>query len=65
MPYSSIHDLPENIRSHLPKKAQEIYMKAFNSAWQQYDEVTAHKVAWSAVKKRYYKKSDGKWSLIK
>ena len=36
MPYNSISDLPESIRDHLPKHAQEIYMKAFNNAWDQY-----------------------------
>ena len=61
MPYKSIRTLPKPVRDNLPKKAQEIYMKAFNNADEKYkDEVTAHKVAWSAVK-REYKKKEGKW----
>lgn len=55
MPYSRLSDLPEKIQ-RLPQHAQEIYRKAFNSAWQQYAdpskrrlantrEVTAHRVA--------------------
>lgn len=71
MPYKNVSDLPESVRDHLPKHAQEIYMKAFNSAFEEYDrpgkrrgdasqEETAHKVAWSAVKKEYEKKGD-KW----
>lgn len=73
MPYNRLKELPDNVRDNLPEHAQEIYMEAFNSAWQQYDqpeerrgdatrEETAHKVAWSAVK-RVYEKDDqtGKW----
>ena len=73
MPYESIKDLPESVRDHLPKHAQEIYRAAFNSAWAQYDdpkerrgdasrEETAHKVAWAAVKEQYEKdEKSGKW----
>ena len=63
MPYSSVSDLPDSVRDHLPEKAQHIYRDAFNSAWDEYSdrsdrEATAHKVAWSAVKKRYRKQGD-------
>lgn len=69
MPYSRIDDLPQQVRSHLPPSAQEIYLQAFNSAWQEYAaamkrrpgstlEETAHRVAWAAVKKRYLKVDD-------
>jgi cation transport regulator len=73
MPYKTINELPESVKDHLPKHAQEIYKEAFNSAYEQYDdpserrgdadrEETAHKVAWSAVKKAGYDKSDdGNW----
>lgn len=73
MPYDKIQELPDSVKDNLPKHAQEIYMKAFNSAWEQYDkpeerrgdasrEETAHKVAWSAVKKEYEKDDQsGKW----
>ena len=33
MPYDQLTDLPERVRDHLPKHAQEIYKEAFNSAW--------------------------------
>jgi cation transport regulator len=33
MPYKNIEDLPERVQDNLPKHAQEIYLKAFNSAW--------------------------------
>ena len=71
MPYKTLSDLPESVRVHLPKHAQEIYLAAFNNAWQEYrhpedrrgkatrDEV-AHKVAWAAVKQQYEKQGE-KW----
>lgn len=69
MPYDSISELPKSVRDALPKTAQQIYREAYNSAWKEYAdpkdrqgdasrEETAHKVAWSAVKKRYEKKGD-------
>ena len=73
MPYKSVNELPDTVRGHLPKHAQDIYRKAYNNAWDQYKspgkrhgedarEETAHKVAWSAVKKEYQKDSkSGQW----
>lgn len=71
MPYDTISDLPDNVKDNLPKHAQEIYLSAFNNAWEEYSdsddrrgdssrEETAHKVAWSAVKQKYEKQGD-KW----
>ncbi len=71
MPYKSITDLPESIKAHLPRHAQEIYLATFNNAWHGYKEsknrrdkvsreVVAHKVAWAAVKHSYEKHGD-KW----
>lgn len=70
MPYEKLSELPENVRSSLPRHAQEIYRAAFNNAWDQYKdekdrrgdssrEEVAHKVAWSAVKQEYEKSDDG------
>lgn len=75
MPYKTLSDLPASIREHLPKHAQEIYLKAFNNAWEVYadpgqrrgkdsHEEIAHKVAWSAVKYSYEKRGE-KWILKK
>jgi len=73
MPYASINELPESVKHVLPKHAQDIYKEAFNSGYQEYAdpsqrrgkedrEQTAHKVAWSAVKKAGYEKgNDDKW----
>ncbi len=49
----------------LPPHAQEIFLAAFNSAWQSYEgagdqEEIAFRVAWAAVKKRY-RKVGGAW----
>jgi cation transport regulator len=71
MPYDSIKELPTQVKTNLPEKAQEIFKEAYNNAWQQYQdeekrkgnaslEAVANKVAWSAVKKKYEKKN-GKW----
>lgn len=73
MPYRKVSDLPSSVRDHLPKHAQEIYLAAFNSAWEQYAdpeerrgddtrEEVAHKVAWAAVKNEYEKdEASGDW----
>ncbi|TXK64342.1 ChaB family protein [Alkalisalibacterium limincola] len=72
MPYDTISQLPDAVRDNLPKHGQEIYKKAFNSAWDEYAdpddrrgddsrEEVAHKVAWSAVKNEYEKDADGRW----
>jgi cation transport regulator len=72
MPYKNLSALPDNIRDHLPKHAREIYLAAFNNAWDEYRdpvdrrgkasrEAVAHKVAWAAVKQQYEKQGD-KWS---
>ncbi len=73
MPYTRIEDLPDSVRNHLPTHAQEIYMEAFNNAWEEYKdpgkrrggasrEETAHRVAWAAVKETYEKdEKTGSW----
>lgn len=61
MPYKNNKDLPERVRKHLPQGAQTIFRKAFNKAFEKYEEVTVFKVAWSAVKRVYHKDLSGKW----
>lgn len=72
MPYDSLNDLPDSVKDHLPKHAQEIYQESYNNAWDQYKnkedrkgdasrEETAHRVAWSAVKQKYEKGDDDNW----
>ncbi len=68
MSYSSVNELPQSVRSTLPLRAQQIYMQAFNNAWEHYalpDErpngesraEAAQRVAWDAV--RYSDMQDG------
>jgi len=75
MPYDSTRDLPDSVKNVLPKKAQEIFLAAYNNAWDQYKdpedrrgdasrEEVSFKVAWSAVKQKYEKKGD-KWQQKK
>ena len=62
MPYKSLDDLPESVKDHLPKHAQEIFRAAFNNAEQEYkDEGRAFAVAWGAVERDYEKGADGAW----
>ena len=73
MPYRQTEELPASVKDHLPAHAKEIYLKAFNAAWDEYRdpgerrghesrEATAHKVAWVAVKKTYEKdEGSGQW----
>ncbi len=62
MPYRSVRELPKSVKDNLPKHGQEIYKEAYNSAIEQYgEEERAHKVAWSAVKKKYKKNDSGCW----
>ena len=76
MPFKNISDLPGAVTDNLPKHGQEIYMAAYNSAWNEYKdkddrragttrEETAHRVAWAAVKNVYGKNiKTGKWEPI-
>ena len=73
MPFKHVSDLPGAITDNLPKHGQEIYLAAYNSAWDEYKdkddrrqgasrEETAHRVAWAAVKNVYQKNTKtGKW----
>lgn len=72
MPYDQVTELPDSVRDNLPQHAQDIYKEAYNNAWEQYEdpddrrgdttrEETAHRVAWSAVKRAYAKDANGKW----
>lgn len=72
MPYNKRDELPKQVKDNLPPKAQDIFMKAFNSAWRRYKnpddrygnasrETVSQKVAWSAVKNSYEKNESGTW----
>ncbi len=73
MPYKTNKDLPEAVKSNLPAHAQEIWRKAYDSAWDEYGdadkrrgsesrEEAAARVAWAAVKHEYQKNErTGEW----
>ncbi|MCC4309704.1 putative cation transport regulator ChaB [Alcanivorax marinus] len=72
MPYDKRDELPAMVQEALPAHAQEIYLSAFNNAWEEYDdpedrrgdasrEETSHRVAWAAVKSEYEKGDDDRW----
>jgi cation transport regulator len=77
MPYAHNKDLPKSVSDHCPPHAQTIYREAFNHAHETYKdsskrrdsheelEILCHKVAWSAVKKKYEKGCDNHWHLKK
>lgn len=64
MPYRTNLDLPDGVRHALPDHAQDIYRAAFNNAWDAhagepgFDEGRLHRIAWSAVKRKYHKEGD-------
>ena len=62
MPYDSVSELPPGVKK-LPKDAQDIYRKAFNAAFKQYngDEPKSHATAWTAVERKYKKNEEGRW----
>ncbi len=59
--YKSIDDLPDATKG-LPKHGKEIFLAAFNAAYEQYkgDEKKCFATAWAAVGKKY-KKDGEKW----
>lgn len=63
MPYAHNSDLPSSVRNHLPEHAQDIYRATFNNAVKSHEgelhqDVTAHRIAWAAVKRLYVKDGD-------
>lgn len=63
MPYKELKDLPEAVKG-LPAHGQEIWMAAFNSAFQEYkgDEEKCMATAWAAVKNKYEQNDKGEWT---
>lgn len=70
MPYANPNELPAPTREALPKKAQSIFVAAFNSAYEgtckdsSDREACANKIAWSAVGKAYKKTESGEWTEL-
>lgn len=63
MPYSFPGNVPDRIKG-LPEAAQKMWIKVYNSAYEQYnDEEKASATAWTAVKKKYTKRNN-KWVVL-
>lgn len=69
MPYLSNKDLPLPIRKHMIPKAQNLFRRVFNSAWETYDHLKKEKreercfqVAWAVIKNNFKKNTEGIWS---
>lgn len=64
LPYASPDELPPEIREALPPEARDIFIEAFNSAWESEggDEEAAMRIAWEAVNRAGFKKTEeGRW----
>jgi cation transport regulator len=73
MEYKTKSDLPETLRAVLPDDAQEVYLHAYQEAWDDYEEgeggmtrsAMASQVAWRLVKKEYVQdKKSGAWYKV-
>jgi cation transport regulator len=75
MPYKTTKELPETVQKVLPSEAQDVYLGAFNGAYEEYAdpkkrtqggtrEAVAHAVAWSTVKKKFRKNEKDRWVKI-
>lgn len=59
MPYKTVSELPSEIKDNLPPKAQEVWRKVFNSAYNLYqDDAKSAKVAWQGIKEAGYRKNE-------
>jgi len=65
MPYKTTSDIPQPVQDALPAKAQDMWMKVYNSASKQYDgdKSRSAATAWAAVKRKYKKGENGDWAL--
>ena len=69
MPYEKRSDLPPPVKDNMPDHAQDIFLAAYNSAYEDYDEKTdgnsrevyANSVAWASVKRNFRKNDAGDW----
>ena len=69
--YESVKDLPETVQDVLPREAQEVYLEAYNTSWENYDEEATSELsreafatrdAWTAVKREFTKDEEtGTW----
>lgn len=63
MPYQRTSELPPAVRDHLPEHAQDVFLAAFNNAYDDHrgdprQEEASFRIAWAAVKRNYEKDGD-------
>jgi cation transport regulator len=71
MEYKTIEDLPDTLKESLPNEAQNIYIKAFKNAWDNYEErqggdmdreSVAHRQAMKKVRDEFtFHEDSGNW----
>ena len=73
MRYEHRSDLPQTLRDVLPERGQDIYLRAYQKAWDMYTEgpgvlsrdVLAHQQGWTALQHEYVQdQGTGKWYRI-
>jgi cation transport regulator len=73
MRYENKSDLPPTIRDVLPERAQELYLAAYQRAWDAYEQgqgylsrdVMAHQQGWTAMRHEYTQdQGTGEWYRI-
>jgi cation transport regulator len=73
MRYENKSELPPTIRDILPEHAQDLYLQAYQKAWDEYEEgqgylsrdTMAHQQGYTAVRHEYVQdQGTGKWHLI-
>lgn len=68
MYYQNLSDLPQDVQETLPEAGQQLYMGAFNDAWQRYDPESdsseaskhdvVHREAWAIVEEAYVREGN-------
>ncbi len=72
MHYASIDALPAAVRHHATTEAQQLYLQAFNAAWEEFGYLadghddsalmaTADRVACARLDERFQRDSNGDW----
>ena len=64
MPYTNISELPEGVKTTLPKDAQTLWMRAYNFTYRKYygwSSTQRSEYSWGAVKSRYHKSDTEGW----
>ena len=52
MPYKNTSDLSDSVKGALPQHAQEIFLAAYNNAWEQYKQPGSRQVVLPAKRRR-------------